>query len=356
MNDIIPVRSGEELNIEKVHTFLLKSLPEIPRDIPLSIRQFGVGASNLTYELTIGKWEAVLRKPPLGPVAPKAHDMEREYLVLKTLHPMFPIAPKPYIFSDDHSIVGSPFFIMERKHGVLVDTEFPPNIKESKELGKQLSEQMVNTLVQLHELPYKGTVLEELSNPKGFMERQVFGWIKRYERSKTEEIKEADDITNWLVKNIPQSKASTIIHYDFKFNNTLFTSDLDELSGLFDWEMSTVGDPLADVGAALSYWCQADDPYLLKNGLGKPPITVREGFFTRKQFIESYAKKSGRDVSQIHYYLTFAYFKLAVICQQIYFRYHKGQTTDPRFKNFHLYVKTLIQHATAVCQQPNKVR
>lgn len=356
MTDIIPVRSGEELDIKRVHTFLLKSLPEISSSLPLSIRQYGTGASNLTYELKIGEWEAVLRKPPLGPVAPKAHDMKREYSILKSLHPMFSLAPKPYIYSDDHSIVESPFFIMERKHGVLVDTEFPPNIKESKELGKQLSELMINTLVQLHEVPYKGTILEDLSNPKGFIERQVLGWIKRYERSKSEEIKEIEELTNWLIKNIPHTASSTVIHYDFKFNNTLFSNDLKECRGLFDWEMATVGDPLADVGAALSYWCQDDDPDLLKYGLGKPPVTVKEGFFTRKQFIEGYAKKSGRDVSQIHFYLTFAYFKLAVICQQIYFRYSKGQTSDPRFKSFNVYVKTLIQHATTVSQQPNKVR
>ncbi|WP_226666072.1 phosphotransferase family protein [Metabacillus litoralis] len=356
MSDIITVRSGEELNIELVHAFLLKNLPTIPLSQPLTISQFATGASNLTYELKIGEWEAVLRKPPLGPLAPKAHDMKREYMILKALHPMFPIAPKPYLYSEDNTVVGSPFFIMERKHGLLIDTEFPNHVKESKELGKQLSEQMVDTLVKLHEVNFKGTVLEELSNPDGFMERQVYGWIKRYQRSKTEEVTGINELTKWLVDKIPTTEYSTVIHYDFKFNNALFRDDLKELTGLFDWEMTTIGDPLADVGAALSYWCQDDDPDLLKKGLGKPPITVKEGFYTRKQFIESYAKKSGRNVDQIHYYLTFAYFKLAVICQQIYYRYHNGQTSDARFKYFNLYVKALIQHALSISQQPNQLR
>lgn len=351
MSDIIPVRSGEELNDKTVKEFLIHHFPQLSDEDPLIINQFGTGASNLTYELKLGKWEGVLRRPPLGPVAPKAHDMKREFKILSALHPLFSPAPKPYLFSEDEEVVGSPFLIMERRHGILLNTDFPPNTPSSHELGEKLSEMMIDTLVQLHKVDYKGTVLEELSNPDGFLERQVYGWIKRYHRAKTDDIKIIDELTNWLVKNIPSSQEATIIHYDFKFNNALFSHDFSQLTGLFDWEMTTVGDPLADVGAALSYWCQNDDPDLLKYGLGKPPITVKEGFYTRNQFIERYAAKSGRDLSQIHYYMTFAYFKLAVICQQIYYRYHNGQTNDKRFKDFHLYVKTLIEHAVSVSRE-----
>ncbi|UHA59541.1 phosphotransferase family protein [Metabacillus litoralis] len=354
MSDIIPVRSGEELNDKTVKEFLLHHFPQLSDKDSLIINQFGTGASNLTYELKLGNWEGVLRRPPLGPVAPKAHDMKREYKILSTLHPLFSPAPKPYLFSEDEEVVGSPFFIMERRHGVLLNTDFPSDTPPSKELGEKLSEMMIDTLVQLHQVKYKGTVLEELSNPDGFLERQVYGWIKRYHRAKTDDIKEIDELTKWLVKNIPSSQEPTVIHYDFKFNNALFSNDFSEITGLFDWEMTTVGDPLADVGAALSYWCQNDDPDLLKYGLGKPPITAKEGFYTRNQFIERYAAKSGRDLSQIHYYMTFAYFKLAVICQQIYYRYHNGQTNDKRFKDFHLYVKTLIEHALSVSREKAK--
>jgi aminoglycoside phosphotransferase (APT) family kinase protein len=354
MSDTIPVRKGEELNEEAVKLFLIENIPDLPKEQFLKINQFGTGASNLTYELKMGDWEAVLRRPPLGPVAPKAHDMKREHAILTALHPLFPLAPKPYLFSEDEKVVGSPFLLMERKHGVLLNTEFPPNVHPTEELGSYLSEKMVDTLVQLHQVKYEGTVLEKLSNPVGFMKRQVHGWINRYMRAKTDHIVEVEKITNWLINHIPETQYATVIHYDFKFNNTLFSKDLKEITGLFDWEMTTVGDPLADVGAALSYWIEANDPDLLKNGQGNSPITVNKGFYTRNEFIERYANKSGRDVSQIHFYLTFAYFKLAVICQQIYYRFRKGQTNDTRFKHFNLYVKTLIKHALSITQKLNK--
>ncbi|MFC0270680.1 phosphotransferase family protein [Metabacillus herbersteinensis] len=351
MSLTIPVRKGEELNQAKLHSFLTEHFPNLPEWGPLSISQFGTGASNLTYELKVGEWEAVLRRPPLGPVAPKAHDMEREHAILADLNPLFPLAPKPLVFSKNEDIVGSPFFIMERKHGVLLDTDFPEGITATEELGKQVSEVMVDTLVALHNVPYQGTALEKLSKPEGFMERQVTGWIGRYHRAKTDEIGEVDLLTKWLETHIPHSGAPTVIHYDFKLNNALFTPELTEISGLFDWEMTTVGDPLADLGAAMGYWTESDDPELFRRGFGKPSVTTKPGFYTRKQFIESYAKKSGRDVSDMHFYLTFAYFKLAVICQQIYYRFRKGQTNDQRFLRYGAFVEILIQHALTVANE-----
>lgn len=340
----IPVRKGEEIDLQKLEEFLRLSIEGLPEG-ELEIRQFGAGHSNLTYALKIGEWEGVLRKPPLGPVAPKAHDMEREFKILQSLAPIFPAAPKPYVFSEETSITGSPFFIMERRHGIVLDTEFPTGTEATAELGKKISEKMVDTLVELHAIDYKKTALAGMAKPEGFMERQVSGWIGRYERAKTNDIEEVEALKKWMLANIPVSQEPTIIHYDFKLNNTMFSEDYSEITGLFDWEMTTVGDPLADLGAAMSYWIQADDPELLKKGMGKPPVTVNEGFYTRVEFIRSYAEKSGRDVSQIDFYLTFAYFKLAVIVQQIYYRYKNGQTQDPRFANFDLFVKSLIRYA-----------
>ncbi|WP_164670504.1 phosphotransferase family protein [Virgibacillus doumboii] len=342
--DTIDVRKGEELNHDALIAFIRENITEVP-DGKLEIEQFGAGHSNLTYLLRIEAWEAVLRRPPLGPVAPKAHDMEREYTVLSGLNPSFPTAPKPYIFSDDTSIVGSPFFIMERRKGIVLDTELPEGIAYEKMLGRKISQLMVDKLVELHQIDYTKTSLVNIAKPDGFMERQVKGWIKRYDHSKTDDVQGVDELTKWLVNNIPNSPAPAIIHYDYKLNNAMFTEDFSEMNGLFDWEMTTVGDPLADLGAAMSYWIEADDPELLKKGLGKPPVTVMDGFFTRSEFIEDYAKKSGRDVSTIHFYLTFAYFKLAVICQQIYYRYKKGQTSDPRFAHFNKFVANLINYA-----------
>ncbi|MEH7494626.1 phosphotransferase family protein [Neobacillus niacini] len=345
--DTIPVRKGEELNLPVLEQFLRSQIENLPNS-PLELLQFSAGHSNLTYQIKVGEWEAVLRRPPLGPVAPKAHDMEREFKIISELHPVFSVTPKPILFSNQQTIVGSPFFIMERKNGIVIDTSFPDKITVTKQLCHQLSEIMVNKLVELHRINYKETGLGAISKPEGFTQRQVHGWIGRYERAKTDEVDAVDTLKKWLTDNIPVQQSAAIIHYDYKFNNAMFNETLSEMVGLFDWEMTTVGDPLADLGVVMGYWNQGDDPEELKNGLGKAPVTVNDGFFTRKQFIELYAKKSGRDVTDINYYLTFAYFKLAVICQQIYYRYKKGQTNDLRFANFNDKAKMLIEHAVKV--------
>jgi aminoglycoside phosphotransferase (APT) family kinase protein len=345
MTAIIPVRKGEELPVEKLTDFLRKTLPDFPEGT-LQVRQFSAGRSNLTYLLSCGEWEAVLRRPPFGPVPPKAHDMKRESTWLTEIHPIFPLAPKPLLFCEDESIIGSPFFVMERRRGIMLDTEFPAHIAPTEELCRKISETMVDTLVQVHQLDYTKTRLVEMVKPKRFMERQVHGWIQRYERAKTDEIKEVEALTKWLVSHVPENSEATIIHYDYKLNNALFAEDdVTQMAGLFDWEMSTVGDPLADLAVAMSYWIEKDDPPQLKNGFGRTPVTVYPGFYTREEFIRAYAEKSGRDISNMHFYLTFAYFKLAVIAQQIYYRYRRGQTNDERFHNFGKFVQSLIQHA-----------
>lgn len=344
MKDTIKVRKGEELDKAVLEAFVRRHIPDVP-DQPMEMEQFSAGRSNLTYLLRFDSWEAVLRRPPFGPVAPKAHDMKREYTILNTLHPLYQTAPKPYVFSDDERIIGRPFFIMERRKGIVIDTKFPEGVTYEPELGKRISNIMVDQLVELHQVDYRQTELVGMSKPQGFMERQVGGWIKRYERSKTEEITGVGALTNWLQNNIPTSPAPTVIHYDYKLNNAMFSSDFSKMAGLFDWEMTTIGDPLADLGVALAYWMEADDSEQLKTGLGEPPVTVMNGFFTRREFLEAYARRSGRDVTNIHFYLTFAYFKLAVILQQIYFRYVNGQTDDARFAHFDQSVKNLMEYA-----------
>lgn len=343
-SDTIEVRKGEELNKKKIKYFLLENIPDIPAG-ELEIQQFSAGHSNLTYLLKIEDWEAVLRRPPLGPVAPKAHDMEREFKILLSLHPYFNAAPKPYIFSDDNSVIGSPFFIMERRKGIVIDSDLPNAISYTPELGQKISTIMVDKLVELHGVDYTQTELVQMSKPERYLERQVLGWTKRYYGSKTDEIAGVEELTKWLEENIPDSPKPTIIHNDYKLNNAMFTEDFNDFAGLFDWEMTTVGDPLADLGGALAYWVKEGDPDELKRGLGNRSVTIMDGFFTREQFMEEYARKSGRDLTNIHYYLTFAYFKLAVICQQIYYRFKKGQTNDQRFAQMNVYIESLILYA-----------
>ncbi|MFD1737358.1 phosphotransferase family protein [Bacillus salitolerans] len=343
VSDTIPIRKGEEVDIARIENYIRAHIPDLPSE-PLTIEQFSAGRSNLTYQLKIGNWEAVLRRPPIGPVAPKAHDMKREFTILQEIQPLYKPAPKPYLFGDE-TIIGSPFFIMERKHGVLLDTHFPPHIKITDSKCRHLSEVMVDQLVELHGINYKATNLANMTRPIGFMERQVQGWIGRYDKSRTDEIPQVEDLKKWMIDHIPKKSDISIIHYDFKLNNAMFTEDLTEMIGLFDWEMTTVGDPLADLGVAMSYWIEEKDSDLLKRGMGKAPITTNPGFMSRNEFIQSYAEKSGRDVSNIDFYMTFSYFKLAVICQQIYYRFKKGQTQDRRFENFNLFVNNLIQYA-----------
>ncbi|MEC3883502.1 phosphotransferase family protein [Halobacillus sp. HZG1] len=342
--DTRPVRQGEELDAKKLERYLRQQLDMPSGDI--QIRQFGAGHSNLTYELTVGEeWKAVLRRPPMGPVAPKAHDMEREFKVLQSLHPVYPLAPKPYLY-ESGNLIGRPFFLMERREGLVFDHTYPEGVQATEELGRKLSETMVDRLAELHSLDYRNTPLKDMVKPEGFMDRQVHGWIKRYEKARTDDVVSGERLKKWLVANIPESKDVSIIHYDYKLNNAMFSNeDPSRMVGLFDWEMTTVGDPMADVGAAMSYWIQKNDPELLKTGLGKPPLTVQKGFFTRDEFIHRYAEKSGRGVDDIDFYLTFAYFKLAGIVQQIYYRYKNGQTEDPRFAGMHVFVNQLIRHA-----------
>lgn len=220
---------------------------------------------------------------------------------------------------------------MERKHGIVIDTEFPKGIEPTVEKCRQLSYVMVNRLADLHSIPHEKTRLVEISKPEGFIERQVRGWISRYERAKTDENKEIRPLIDYFQQNIPKYSQTSIIHYDYKINNAMFNKDLTEMVGLFDWEMSTVGDPLADLGVALSYWTESGDPELIKFGVGQASITTLTGFLTRREFIESYAARSGRDVSNVDFYLTFGYFKLAVILQQIYYRYKKARQMIPVF-------------------------
>lgn len=343
MKDTIDVRTGEELDIVKLEAFIQQHKPALGR--LRTYEQFGAGASNLTYALTFEGGEYVLRRPPLGPVAPKAHDMAREYTILSMLQPHLKQVPTPLLYCEDTAVLGAPFFLMERKRGIVLDTKMDGTYDEP--LGQRISELMLDLLVSLHAIDYKETALYEMTKAEGFLERQVHGWIARYDKAKTDDIKVVEELTLWLKNHIPDSSDATIIHYDFKLNNVMFNDDFSDIIGLFDWEMTTVGDPLADLGVMMSYWVTEQDEDTLKYMLGKPPVTVLPGFYTREEMIARYAEKSGRDVSAMPYYITFAYFKLAVIGQQIYARYCHGQTQDARFEQFGQLVKNLMQHALA---------
>ena len=343
MSETIDVRQGEDFDIEAVEQFLRPHIEEVPEG-ELEVSQFPSGASNLTYLLRVGDWEGVLRRPPLGPVPPKAHDMGRESGILEKLNAVYSLAPRPYFFCEDESVIGAPFYVMERRTGVVLDDSFPDGVEHDEELCRGISRTLVDTLVELHAVDVREAGLEDLGKPEGFLQRQTEGWISRYEKAKTDEIEEVEPLTEWLFRDIPESPPPTVIHNDYKLNNlVLDPEDLTNVRAVLDWEMATVGDPLFDLAVSLSYWIEPGDPDELKAVM--PTVTVTPGFMTRKELIDRYAEKSGRDLSDMHWYVVFGYFKLAGILQQIYARYKNGQTTDERFATFNERVRTLVIHA-----------
>jgi aminoglycoside phosphotransferase (APT) family kinase protein len=343
LSETVDVRRGEDFDPETVERYLREHIEDLPGG-ELEVSQFPSGASNLTYLLKIDGWEGVLRRPPLGPVPPKAHDMGRESGILSRLGAVYPLAPKPYFFCEDESVIGAPFYVMERRTGVVLDETFPDGVRPDEELCRGISRTVADTLVRLHAVDVEEAGLGDLGKPDGFLQRQTEAWISRYDKAKTEEIEEVGTLTEWLSRDVPQSPPPTVIHNDYKLNNLVLNpEDLTEVRAVLDWEMATVGDPLFDLAVSLSYWIEPGDPDELKTVL--PTVTETPGFLTRKELIDHYAEKSGRDLSDMHWYVVFGYFKLAGILQQIYARYKNGQTTDQRFATFNERVQTLIVHA-----------
>jgi aminoglycoside phosphotransferase (APT) family kinase protein len=342
-DDTIEIRSGEQLNWVQVEQYIRGHLSAIPAG-PLRVRQFPSGASNLTYLLQIGEWEGVLRRPPFGPSPPKAHDMQRESGLLARIHPVFPLAPEPYLFCDDLEIMGVPFYIMERRKGIVLNDAFPRGVEVTPELCRRLSETVVDTLVEIHAIDWQKAGLATFGHPEGFLERQLTGWIERYQRSQTPDSPDVTQLTRWLVEHVPSSPAPTLIHNDFKLNNMLLDEhDLARPVAVLDWEMTTIGDPLFDLAVSLCYWIQHDDSAEMR--AIQPTVTYLPSFLSRDEMMQRYATKSGRDLSSMQFYLTFAYFKLSVILQQIYIRWLRGQTQDPRFAIFGNRIRVLVEHA-----------
>ncbi len=354
--DSTTVRAGEELDWAALDSYLRAQLPsaEIDPSAAIEIEQFPGGHSNLTYLVRYGEREFVLRRPPVGPVAPTAHDMPREFKLLSVINPHFPLAPQPVLLCEDKSIIGVPFYLMERRRGFIVHFSLPPQIGDDLELRRQLSESVVDTLVALHAVDIQTTGIDRIGKPAGFVARQVHGWAERWQRSKTGELVEMDQVIRWLTERIPEetSGEATIVHNDFKLDNLMLAeTDPSRIVAVLDWEMCTVGDPLVDVGLLLTYWTMSAGS--AGSGGGKSSdqnsslraITNGPGWLAREEIIERYQEKTGRDLSRIVFYETFARFKVAVVIQQIYFRYVQGQTRDERFRNLDGLVRELATEA-----------
>jgi aminoglycoside phosphotransferase (APT) family kinase protein len=298
----------------------------------MRVAQFPGGHSNLTYHLSFAATELVVRRPPFGPVAPTAHDMAREYRWLAAVHPVFPLAPRVYALCEDPAIIGSVFYVMERRHGLVVRDQEPPGIKDQHAVRRGVSLALVDALADLHAIDITNAGLAHLGKPHGFVERQVRGWTDRWNRSRTSDVPDMEAVSRWLVESLPPNPVQpAIVHGDFKLDNLMLdTADPCRLVGVLDWEMAALGDPLVDLGILLAYW-----------GATAPPgphdalttVTTLPGWLTPEELVERYAARSGRDLARLKFYEVFALFKIAVVVQQIYFRFVNGQTSDSRFAN-----------------------
>ena len=332
-----PVREGEELDADALRRFLDEALPGI--DGPLEVAQFTSGFSNLTYLLRLGDRELVLRRPPVGSKVKAAHDMAREYRVLSALHPVYPAAPKPLAYCEAPEIIGAPFYVMERIRGVILRGHRPGEFSMPPETVRACCESLVRGLAELHALDYAAVGLDELRREGSFVERNVRGWVDRYRDSETDDIPAMNEAAQWLLTHYPPDVDTVLIHNDFKFDNlVLDPADLTRITGVLDWEMCSIGDPLMDLGVAMSYWIEAKDP-----SFGMVPcfLTSEAGAMTRIEIAGRYSALSGRDTSNLAFYYIFGLFKLAVIAQQIYYRHKQGLTKDPRFAGLIMVVAAL---------------
>ena len=313
----------------------------------MQVEQFPGGHSNLTYHVRFGDTELVVRRPPFGPVAPTAHDMAREYRWLSAVHPVFPLAPRVYALCEDPTVLGSVFYVMERRHGIVVRHEEPPQIKDHPDVRRRVGLALVDALADLHAIDVEHAGLMHLGKPAGFVERQVRGWGERWQRSKTHDLPEMDALAAWLVQHLPPNPSRpTIVHGDFKLDNLMLNaSDPTQIVGVFDWEMAALGDPLVDVGILLAYWVP-NAPSEQRDAL--TTVTTLPGWITPAELVARYAERSGRDLSALRFFEVFALFKIAVVIQQIYFRFVKGQTDDPRFANFGDRVSFLATRAASL--------
>ncbi len=329
MDAPIKIREGEELNNRKVEAFLRDTIPGLEGEFV--IKQFPGGFSNLTYLITVGEKEMILRRPPFGKKAKTAHDMSREYKILDALHPVFQYAPKPLAYSENTDIMECPFYVMERIPGIILRKDLPEGLSFTPKDADGLCKNFIRILNQLHCIDYKEIGLDGYGKPEGYVKRQVEGWSSRYRDAKTDDAPDFEKVMQWLQEKMPaESKRPGIIHNDYKFDNVVLSPDNPlEIVGILDWEMATLGDPLMDLGSSLAYWVDRNDSPELQ--LTRMMPTTEEGMMTRKELVEYYLKLSGRKIDSIDFYFCFGLFKLAGIAQQIYYRYYHGQTRDKRF-------------------------
>lgn len=331
------VREKEQLPTEKVDAWIKANIPAI-LGVP-EITQYIGGASNWTYRIKYDTHDLILRRPPAGTKAASAHDMKREYEIQKALMPHYTV-PEMLAFCNDHTVMDCDFYIMRRVEGIIPRANLPKELNLSKEQVRQLCLKVIDKLMELHKIDIQASGLDKFGKGKGYCERQITGWSERYKKAKTWNVPKFEKVMNWLKVNIPSEERSCLIHNDFRFDNVILDAENPmNIIGVLDWEMATVGDPLMDLGNTLAYWVQADDDFMAKSTRRQP--TNVEGMLTRKEVIQYYCDKMGFEAKNFTFYEVYGLFRLAVIAQQIYYRYHHKQTNNPAFKRFWILVHYL---------------
>lgn len=340
------VRRGEDLSAERMEAYLKKVMPDLEGSA--RVRQYPSGASNLTYLLSFDHQDLVIRRPPFGTKAATAHDMGREYKVLSALSRHWPYAPRPLAYCEDNDVIGSPFYVMEHLKGIILRKDIPGDLFSSSAQVRRLFEKFVHILCELHSLDYQAIGLGDLGKPEGYVARQVLGWNKRYRAARTPDVPDCESVMAWLEEKIPpETNRPGIIHNDFRLDNiVLDPSDPFKIIGVLDWEMATVGDPLMDLGCTLGYWVEKDDPE--ERHLIRTMPTHVEGALTRRELVDLYGQISGLRMDRFDFYYCFGLFRLAVIIQQIYYRFYHGQTQDERARGYARGVPILQRAAQAV--------
>lgn len=335
-----PVRRGEELDAERLAEYLPGAIEGLEAG-PIEVEQFPSGYSNLTYLVRVGDRSMILRRPPPGVKIASAHDMGREYRILSHLRPVYAKVPQPLAFCEDERVLGTPFYVMERVEGVILRKGVPDEMVPGPELTARIAHELVDTLSELHAVDYEAAGLGELGRPEGYVRRQIEGWGKRYRNAQTDDIPDADRVAAWLLESMPPEPGASLIHNDFKHDNVVLDpDDWSRIVAVLDWEMATLGDPLMDLGTSLAYWIQEDDPPEVLSSRLSP--TLWPGTPTRADFVERYARVSGRDLHDVVFYFAYGLFKVAVIVQQLHARYVTGRTSDPRYAN-------LVEGVEALC-------
>ncbi|HPW85843.1 MAG TPA: phosphotransferase family protein, partial [Chitinophagales bacterium] len=328
------VREKEQLPLDKVDAWIKAHISGVT-GVP-EITQYTGGASNWTYQIKYDSHDLILRRPPAGTKAASAHDMKREYDIQKALMPYYTV-PEMLAFCNDHSVMDCDFYIMRRVEGIIPRANLPKDLVLTKEQVRQLCMNVIDKLIELHKIDIQRSGLSDFGKGKGYCERQIKGWSERYQKARTWNVPKFTKVINWLKANIPTEERSCMIHNDFRFDNVILNPENPmEIIGVLDWEMATVGDPMMDLGNTLAYWVQADDDFMAKSTRRQP--TNAEGMLTRKEVIAYYCGKMGFEPKQFTFYEVYGLFRLAVIAQQIYYRYYHKQTNNKEFKNWWILV------------------